>query len=131
VKVISIGRMTQVGQAVDPRAPKMPVVTLVVTPQEAQKLELAKNEGRISLSLRNPLDRAMAPDDGPVTADVLDPTGATFTRRRRRLAGKANLDPKAWEDLAGDQKPAKKEPEKPRAVVDVFHGDKHVQELFR
>ena len=25
----------------------------------------------------------------------------------------------------------KKEPEKPRAVVDVYRGDKHVQELFK
>ena len=25
----------------------------------------------------------------------------------------------------------KKEPEKPRAVIDVFHGSKHVQETFK
>ena len=104
---------------------------MVVTPQEAQKLELAKNQGRISLSLRNPLDEVLAPDDGPVTTDILDPTGVSITHRRRRPVGKANLDPKAWQDLAGENAPAKKEPEKPRAVVDVFHGDKHVQELFR
>jgi pilus assembly protein CpaB len=36
VKVLSIGRITQVGQQVDPRAPKMPVVTLVLTPADAQ-----------------------------------------------------------------------------------------------
>jgi pilus assembly protein CpaB len=125
VKVISIGRITEAGQTVDPRAPKMPVVTLVVTPAEAQKLELAKNQGKISLSLRNPLDQAVAKDSGPVTADALDPDGISRARRRK---GKANLDPKEWEELA---KPVKKEPEKPRAVVDVFHGDKHVQELFR
>ncbi|HZT29794.1 MAG TPA: Flp pilus assembly protein CpaB [Bryobacteraceae bacterium] len=129
VKVISIGRITQVGQTVDPRAPKMPVATLMVMPQDAQKLELAKSQGRVSLSLRNPLDQSVTPDNNPVTADALDPTGAF--PRRQRVAGRANLDPKVWEDLADDKKPAKKEPEKPRAVVDVFHGDKHVQELFR
>ena len=33
-----------------------------------------------------------------------------------------------WQELAG--RAEKKEPEKPRVVVDVYHGDKHVQELF-
>jgi hypothetical protein len=30
-----------------------------------------------------------------------------------------------------DESKKKKEPEKPRLVVDVFRGDKHVQETFR
>jgi len=33
-----------------------PVITLLVSPEDAQKLTLASNEGRIQLSLRNPLD---------------------------------------------------------------------------
>src|SRR5438094_750737 len=48
VKVLSTGRTVQTGQAVDARAPKSPVVTLVLLPAEAQKLELAKNQGKIS-----------------------------------------------------------------------------------
>ena len=51
-----MGKMVQAGQTMDPKAPKVPVATLVVTPEQAKILELAKNEGRISLSLRNPLD---------------------------------------------------------------------------
>ena len=47
----------------DPRAPQSPMVTLVLTPADAQKLELAKNQGKISLSLRNPLDTSRADDD--------------------------------------------------------------------
>src|ERR1700730_16160557 len=73
VKVLSTGRQTQTGQAVDPRAPKSPVVTLVLLPGEAQKLELAKNEGKISLSFRNPLDSTQSAETGPVTTEVLDP----------------------------------------------------------
>ena len=68
---------------------------------------------------------------------VLDPMmGARLARARRaRTTAKTpNLDdPNVWQDLTekklADQK--KKEPEKPRLVVDVFHGDKHVQESFR
>ena len=60
---------------------------------------------------------------------------------------KANLDdPRVWQELTGQKKMddaqkekerleeearRKKEAEKPRVVVDVYRGDKHVQELFR
>jgi len=147
VRVLSIGRITQVGQQVDPRAPKMPVATLVLTPADAQKLELAKNQGKISLSLRNPLDSSAAANAGPVTTEVLDPMISARLARARRgrttTISKANLDdPKVWQDLTGekklqdDQKLAeearrRKEAEKPKVVVDVYRGDKHVQELFR
>ena len=73
VKVLSTGRGTPTGQAVDTRTPRSPVVTLLLTPPEAQKLELAKNQGKISLSLRNPLDSSHAADTGPMTTEVLDP----------------------------------------------------------
>lgn len=37
-------------------APTAPVITLAVSPDDAQKLALVSQEGRIQLSLRNPLD---------------------------------------------------------------------------
>ena len=46
-----------------------PVVTLLLTPADAQKLELAKNQGKISLSLRNPLDTTRSADSGPITTE--------------------------------------------------------------
>jgi len=150
VKVLSTGRQTQTGQAVDPRAPRSPVVTLLLSPSDSQKLELAKNEGRISLSLRNPLDDSRSADAGPVTTEVLDPMiSARLARARKGRTtnmARANLeDPKVWQDLTGDKKVMdaekaardaeearrKKEAERPRVVVDVYRGDKHVQELFK
>jgi pilus assembly protein CpaB len=153
VRVLSTGRLTPAGQTVDPRAPRSPVVTLVLSPADAQKLELAKNEGKISLSLRNPLDSSQAANTGPVTTEVLDPMiSARLARARRGRTtniAKANLDdPRVWQELTGEKKVAddqkaaaaaaaeeaarkKKEAEKPRVVVDVYRGDKHVQELFR
>ena len=152
VKVLAMGRTLQTGLPVDPKAPKVPVVTLVVTPQEAQKLELAKNQGKISLALRNPLDETASAAPGPVTTEVLDPmVSARLARARRgrttRVPGEIpNLDdPKIWQELTGEKKVQddkqkqkeeearrKKEAEKkPRIVVDVFRGDKHVQESFQ
>jgi pilus assembly protein CpaB len=54
VKVLSTGHTQASGQTADARAPRSPVVILVLPPADAQKLELAKNQGRIGLSLRNP-----------------------------------------------------------------------------
>jgi pilus assembly protein CpaB len=137
VKVLSTGRMIPQGQTPDPRTPRSPVVTLLLKPEDAQKLELAKNQGRISLSLRNPLDASQAAATGPMTTEVLDPNinARIALAKRGRVGGRSNLeDPKLWEDLNATTKKKeepKKEPEKPRAVVDVYRGDKHVQELFR
>jgi pilus assembly protein CpaB len=126
VKVLSTGRLAPAGQVLDPRTPRSPVVTLVLKPDDAQKLELAKNQGRISLSLRNPLDSEQAANSGAITAEALDPMINERTAKRGR-----NLnDPKVWQELTKKEEP-KKEPEKPRVVVDVYRGDKHVQELFK
>jgi len=128
VKVLSNGRPQGTGTAADARLPRSPVVTLVLRPEEAEKLELARNQGKISLSLRNPLDTQQTAAGAPITDDALDPTLADRIAKAR--APKTNpADRKAWEALARKDMP--KEPEKPRAVVDVYRGDKHVQEIFR
>src|ERR1035438_3796134 len=150
IRVISTGRIVAVGQTVDPRAPKSPTVTLEVTPEDTQKLELAKSEGKISLSLRSPLDSVQNANPEPVTTEVLDPMiSARLARARRGRTtniSRANLeDPKVWQELTGEKKPVdeakaaaeaearrrKAEQGKPRVVVDVYRGDKHVQESFR
>lgn len=145
IKVLAIGRLVSVGQTLDPKAPKMPVATLVMSPEDAQKLELAKNQGKISLTLRNPLDQSSNSELQPVNADALDPMISARLARARRgrttnIRGKIpNLDdPRVWQELTGEKKlkdddlaARKKEPERPRLVVDVFRGDKHVQETFR
>jgi pilus assembly protein CpaB len=53
VAVIAVGKNLDRG-ATD--APFSPVITLLVSPDDAQKLALVSQEGRIQLSLRNPLD---------------------------------------------------------------------------
>ncbi len=133
--VLSVGRVTEVAQNanIDPKAsrPQSQAATLLVTPEQARKIELAKNQGKVSLSLRNPLDDAALEDQEPTTAESLD----VDVRRGRPRGNIPNVrDPKVWADLTGEQpkpKEEKKEPAKPRLVVDVFRGDKHVQEVFQ
>jgi pilus assembly protein CpaB len=128
IKVLSTGHVLATGQTADSRTPRSPVVTLLLRPAEAQKLELAKNQGRIGLSLRNPLDTTPAENTGPLTADALDPTLEDRVARARRRT--IQPEQKIFEELARKAAPPKKE-EKPATVVDVYHGDKHVQEAFK
>jgi pilus assembly protein CpaB len=152
VRVLAIGRTLSVSpstsstEAKAATATKATAATLIVTPQEAQKLELAKNEGKISLTLRNPLDTATADAGGPMTTEVLDPVISARLARARRgrttnIRGTPNLDdPKVWQELTGEKKlqdetkpkvVEKIVPPPPRAVIDVFRGNKHVQETFK
>ena len=161
IKVLSIGRSvpttSTAAAAAEARAttttgPK--VATLILRPADAQKLELAKNQGKISLSLRNPLDSVQTEETEPITTEVLDPMiSARIARARRGRTtnlNRANLDdPNVWQELTGEKKavdPRKQAADeqarlkkaeadaaalKPKIVVDVYRGDKHVQESFR
>jgi pilus assembly protein CpaB len=125
VVVMSIGRVTEVqsGVTVDPRAarPQTQAATLLVTPEQARRLELAKNQGKISLALRNPLDHGVDADRKATTAEDLN----VGPHLRHNLK-----DDQYWANLTA-KKAEKKEPPKPRFVVDVYRGDKHVQEIFQ
>ena len=100
------------------------VATLLVSPEEARKLELAKNQGKISLTLRNPLDHNALADNRPTTGESLY-VGAT--RPKESALRTARVEPA----VARQEPPKKQEPPKPRNVIDVFRGDKHVQEIFQ
>ena len=54
VAVIAVGKSLDRNATADAQA--APVITLLVSPDDAQKLALVSQEGRIQLSLRNPLD---------------------------------------------------------------------------
>ena len=54
VAVIAAGQRLERTSAGEPQS--VPVITLLVSPDDAQKLTLASTEGRIQLTLRNPLD---------------------------------------------------------------------------
>lgn len=56
VAVLATGQKLERNAAGEPQT--TPVITLLVSPEDAQKLTLASQEGRIQLALRNPLDTA-------------------------------------------------------------------------
>ncbi len=156
ITVLSVGRSTEISttdpKAVAAAAAAAPgqnataqrAVTLLVSPEESAKLELAKNNGKIGLVLRNPLDSSKINQEQPIYGDALDPYLGARKERMAKLGQNLNLpnmartvnDDKTWNNLTG-QKDSKKTKEKdpdppkpPQKIVDVFRGEKHVQEVF-
>ncbi|MEO7143786.1 MAG: Flp pilus assembly protein CpaB, partial [Bryobacteraceae bacterium] len=127
ILVLAIGRSTEISSSsanADARVSRAAThaATLLVTPEQARMLELAKNEGKISLALRNPLDHSQSAGVGPTTAQALSLGPARGKLPNVRDNG-------VWSRLTGEDagKPKaaieKKEPPKPRYVVDVYRGD--------
>lgn len=78
--VLAAGQVVQRDDAGNPM--NVGVVTLLVTPAEAEKLTLAAQQGRIQLALRNMIDVEEAATDGArATALLTGPTERTTTGR--------------------------------------------------
>jgi pilus assembly protein CpaB len=81
------------GQQIQPdstgKAVNVPVVTLLVTPEQAEALTLAGNEGRIQLVLRNSGDQAMAKTGGSEVGDLYAPNRPVVAPVRRVTSPRA------------------------------------------
>jgi pilus assembly protein CpaB len=130
VVVLAMGRMTEVSNTPPPAPgsaaaqtaasrPSAQSATLLVTPEQARRIELAKNLGKISLSLRNPLDTAATPED-EATATTPEEIGIVPPPPPVRAA------PRVVQVAAPKPPPPPKE-----KVVEVFHGATHVQQAFK
>jgi pilus assembly protein CpaB len=71
VRVLAVGTRADAGAAGGAAASNaMSVVTLLVTPEDAERLALAQSQGSIVLALRNPLDTAPVDTRGVRTAGL-------------------------------------------------------------
>jgi len=112
VQVLAAG--TKIERDTDRNKP-MPVsvVTLLVDPDEAERLTLASNEGKIQLALRNPLDKTTTVTHGVRPAMLLGLTPPVRQMARVRNSAAA---------VAVAPEPA---------TVEVIRGDKRVHEIVR
>lgn len=78
VTVAAVGTRQEIESPVVPTRAST-VVTLLVTPADAERIALVSAGGRLALALRNPLDVASAPTDGASMASLAAgrPAGAT------------------------------------------------------
>ena len=98
---------TRIDQDIDRDDPiQVTVVTLLVTPQQAEKLALASTEGKIQLALRNPADL-----ETPTTPEIR-PSRLLAAARRPAPRPKPQAEPA---------------PPPPPPTVEVIKGDKREQ----
>ena len=129
VEVLAAGEKMEAGKSKKGRI-RTPVVTLLLTPKEGEKLALAASKGLIWLSLRNPRDKIAVPSRVLTIQELL-----SLGSRPRRIepAPKAVPVPKAKisSKPAAPKKPKKKKITRRRTVrprarisVEILHGGK-------
>jgi pilus assembly protein CpaB len=95
------------------------VVTLLVNPEEAERLTLASTEGKIQLALRNPLDKTMPVTQGVRPSGLLGygaPTRAAVARVRTVTSGPSVAPPTVIAEAP---------------TVEIIRGDKRAHEVVR
>src|SRR5258707_906253 len=85
VAVIAVGKNLERNPTGDSQS--APVITLLVSPDDGQRLTLASQEGRIQLALRNPLDTKRA-EVGSTRASSLYPGAVLVVTQAKRRAHK-------------------------------------------
>lgn len=113
ISVLSTGNQVQENQEGDPQ--NYTVATLLVTPEEAEKLTLASTRGQIQLALRNPLDLDTAATPGIRKANVL-----TLGGRERPVARNPRPAPRSRPSRV--QVEIYRGPERSTSIVDTGNG---------
>jgi pilus assembly protein CpaB len=124
VQVLTAGtRMEQDQEKGKPM--QVTVVTLLVNPEQSERLALASTEGKIQLALRNPMDQTSPETPGVKTA---------------ALVGVAKSAPVATTRVASARPRTSKAPQpmtmaapapEPMPTVEVIRGDKRAQEVIK
>ena len=119
VQVVTAG--TRIEQDQDKGKPmQVTVVTLLVYPDQAERLALASTEGKIQLALRNPLDQSAPNTPGVKPAVLLGVVRAPAPAQRTASSRKA-VGPVTQESPAMA----------PAPTVEMIRGDKRTAEVIR
>jgi pilus assembly protein CpaB len=96
VRVLAAGQKVQQDQEGKPQT--VPVITLLVTPEDAAKLAMASTQGKIQLALRNTVDTGTATPE-PVLQSVLFSSGApaVVAPVKHVIVAKAPAAPSAYQ----------------------------------
>jgi pilus assembly protein CpaB len=122
VQVLAAG--TKIERDVEKDKPiSVSVVTLLVDPEQAERLTLASTEGKIQLALRNPMDKT-APETRGVKPAVLLASAAAQARPAAPVRRSSGPRPAAAPAAAAPAPSA-------APVVEIIRGDKRAQEVVR
>jgi pilus assembly protein CpaB len=122
VQVLTAGtRMEQDQEKGKPMS--VTVVTLLVYPEQSERLALASTEGKIQLALRNPLDTSAPETPGIKTAGLL---GAVKAAPAKSSASASNKTRKAVGPVTTETVVAA-----PLPTVEMIRGDKRTSEVIK
>lgn len=120
IEVLSAGQNYQ--KDAEGKPVVVPVVNLLVNPEQAELLSLANNETKIQLVLRNPLDTQTSKPPGIAMAALLgEPAAPASTRPRVAMPKKAPAEA---------AKPVVPPPPPPLILIEVINGDKRSEAKF-
>jgi pilus assembly protein CpaB len=115
VLVLAAGTKIERGDPDKNKPMPVSVVTLLVDPEEGERLTLASTEGKIQLALRNPLDKAT-----PVTRGIRPAVLLGVAAVTPRATGRVAAGPKAAAPVISES-----------PTVEMIRGDKRAHELVR
>jgi pilus assembly protein CpaB len=102
------------------------VVTLLVTPLQAERLALASTEGKIQLALRNPMDQSEPETPGVRPAILMGHVSAPAQRQGTSGTGSGSARPRPRQSMMESAPlPA------PPPTVEIIRGDKRATEVIR
>jgi pilus assembly protein CpaB len=120
VQVLTAG--TRMEQAPDSKPVQVTVVTLLVFPEQSERLALASTEGKIQLALRNPLDQGAPETPGIKTAGLMGVVRAPVVRAATSGSGR----PRAALPVT-QSGPATAS----YSTVEIIRGDKRATEVIK
>jgi pilus assembly protein CpaB len=120
VQVLAAG--TKIDRETDKNKPvAVSVVTLLVNPEESERLTLAATEGKIQLALRNPLDRETPTTRGIRPGSLLGAAPIVVAERTQGAPRGARAAAPKPEPVAAPEP----------ATVEIIRGDKRAREIVR
>ena len=122
IEVLSAGQNIQ--KDAEGKPVSVPVVNLLVTPEQAEILSLASNETRIQLVLRNPTDKETVKTPGTAVAYL-------FNGREPKPVSAPKAKPVAPKPAPAPVAQAAPVPDKVNITVEVIHGSKKSETKFQ
>ncbi|HXW05801.1 MAG TPA: Flp pilus assembly protein CpaB [Vicinamibacterales bacterium] len=121
VQVLTAGTRMEQDQK-DGKPMQVTVVTLLVSPEQAERLALASTEGKIQLALRNPLDQGAPATPGVRPAVLLGTVRAPVMQSRTASASSAKR---------GQPVTVETYTPPPAPTVEMIRGDKRATEVVK
>ena len=123
-QVLTAGTRYDQENAKDGKAIPSTVVTLLVSPEDGERIALASSEGQIMLTLRNPLDTSPTATNGVRTGGLLGQPAAAPVEKQPRAV-------RAQTPAATNQPQPAATPAPARYTVEAIRGAKRTEETVR